>query len=81
MQTNWVGTCLAEGEGVGESRAAYGKYQLEGPSVRLTAEFGKGFDLPTCARCVGSTRRSQFERRYLSNWAGHICAIIQGRAP
>jgi len=45
VQTYWqIGRLIIEHEQQGESRAAYGKQQLEQLSARLSAEFGKGFD-------------------------------------
>lgn len=45
VQTYWhIGRLIVEDEQQGESRAEYGKQQLEQLSTRLTAEFGKGFD-------------------------------------
>lgn len=45
VQTYWhIGKIIIEHEQQGESRAAYGKQQLQQLSHRLTAEFGKGFD-------------------------------------
>lgn len=44
--TYWqIGRLIIEHEQQGESRAAYGKQQLEQLSAILTAEFGKGFDI------------------------------------
>lgn len=46
VQTYWqIGRLIIEHEQQGESRAAYGKQQLELLSVRLNVEFGKGFDV------------------------------------
>jgi predicted nuclease of restriction endonuclease-like (RecB) superfamily len=46
VQTYWqIGNLIIEHEQQGESRAAYGKQQLEQLSIRLSAEFGKGFDV------------------------------------
>jgi predicted nuclease of restriction endonuclease-like (RecB) superfamily len=46
VQTYWhIGRVIIEHEQQGESRAAYGKQQLEQLSARLSAEFGKGFDV------------------------------------
>jgi predicted nuclease of restriction endonuclease-like (RecB) superfamily len=46
VQTYWhIGRLIIEHEQQGESRAAYGKQQLEQLSLRLSAEFGKGFDV------------------------------------
>jgi len=46
VQTYWqIGRLIIEHEQQGESRAAYGKQQLEQLSIRLSAEFGKGFDI------------------------------------
>lgn len=46
VQSYWhIGRLIIEHEQQGESRAGYGKQQLEGLSARLTAEFGKGFDI------------------------------------
>ncbi|QBC45920.1 PDDEXK nuclease domain-containing protein [Iodobacter fluviatilis] len=46
VQTYWqIGNLIIEHEQQGESRAAYGKQQLELLSARLSAEFGKGFDV------------------------------------
>lgn len=46
VQTSWqIGRLIIEHEQQGESRAAYGKQQLELLSVRLNVEFGKGFDV------------------------------------
>lgn len=46
VQTYWqIGRLIIEHEQRGESRAAYGKQQLELLSVRLNVEFGKGFDV------------------------------------
>ena len=45
VQSYWhIGRLIIEHEQQGESRAGYGKQQLEGLADRLTAEFGKGFD-------------------------------------
>jgi predicted nuclease of restriction endonuclease-like (RecB) superfamily len=44
--TYWqIGQLIVEGEQAGEMRAEYGKAVLEGVADRLTAEFGKGFDV------------------------------------
>ena len=44
-QTYWhIGRLIVEHEQQGESRAAYGKAQLQTLSQRLTERFGKGFD-------------------------------------
>jgi predicted nuclease of restriction endonuclease-like (RecB) superfamily len=46
VQTYWqIGQLIVEYEQQGESRAAYGKQQLTYLSMRLTDEFGKGFDV------------------------------------
>lgn len=46
VHTYWqIGRLIIEHEQQGESRAAYGKQQLEQLSAKLTAEFGKGFDV------------------------------------
>ncbi|WP_293931771.1 YhcG family protein [Iodobacter sp.] len=46
VQIYWqIGNLIIEHEQQGESRAAYGKQQLEQLSARLSAEFGKGFDV------------------------------------
>ena len=46
VHTYWhIGCLIIEHEQQGESRAAYGKQQLEQLSARLTGEFGKGFDV------------------------------------
>ena len=45
VQTYWqIGKMIVEDEQKGESRAEYGKKQLEHISNALTIEFGKGFD-------------------------------------
>lgn len=45
VQTYWqIGKMIVEDEQKGESRAEYGKKQLEQISNALTIEFGKGFD-------------------------------------
>ncbi|KIM12901.1 MAG: 50S ribosomal protein L31 [Sulfurovum sp. FS08-3] len=45
VQTYWqIGKMIVEDEQKGESRAKYGKKQLEQISNALTVEFGKGFD-------------------------------------
>lgn len=45
VQTYWqIGKMIVEDEQKGESRAEYGKKQLEQISNALTVEFGKGFD-------------------------------------
>lgn len=45
VQTYWhIGRMIVEDEQKGETRAAYGKKQLETISSALTEEFGKGFD-------------------------------------
>jgi hypothetical protein len=44
--TYWrIGQVIVEDEQGGETRAEYGKALLEGVADRLTAEFGKGFDV------------------------------------
>tara|TARA_R110002110_G_scaffold415697_2_gene653873 strand:+ start:38966 stop:39706 length:741 start_codon:yes stop_codon:yes gene_type:complete len=46
IQTYWqIGRLIIEHEQQGESRAVYGTQQLETVSSRLTAEFGKGFNV------------------------------------
>ncbi len=51
VQTYWhIGRVIIEHEQQGESRAAYGKQQLEQLSARLSTEFGKGFDLSNLRR-------------------------------
>lgn len=46
VQTYWqIGRLIVENEQKGESRAEYGKQQLQQLSARLTEEFGKGFDV------------------------------------
>lgn len=46
VQTYWhIGRLIVEHEQQGEKRAAYGKQQLESLASKLTAEFGKGFDI------------------------------------
>jgi len=45
VQTYWgIGQIIVEDEQQGQSRAAYGEGLLKELGVRLTAEFGKGFD-------------------------------------
>lgn len=45
VQTYWnIGRIIVEDEQQGEQRAQYGKKQLEFISLKLTTEFGKGFD-------------------------------------
>ena len=45
VQSYWqIGRLIVEHEQQGNSRAAYGKQQLQTLSKQLTAEFGKGFD-------------------------------------
>jgi hypothetical protein len=46
VQTYWqIGRLIVEDEQQGDSRAAYGKQQLQRLSGELTREFGKGFDV------------------------------------
>lgn len=46
VQTYWhIGRLIVEEEQQGESRATYGKQQLQRLSGELTHEFGKGFDV------------------------------------
>ena len=46
VQSYWeIGRLLVEDEQQGEERAKYGKYVLQNVSERLTAMFGKGFDI------------------------------------
>lgn len=46
VHTYWhIGRLIVEDEQQGESRAAYGKQQLQQLSKELTAKFGKGFDV------------------------------------
>lgn len=46
VQTYWhIGRLIVEEEQQGESRAVYGKQQLQRLSGELTREFGKGFDV------------------------------------
>lgn len=46
VQSYWeIGRLLVEDEQQGEKRAEYGKYVLQNVSERLTAMFGKGFDV------------------------------------
>ncbi len=46
VQCYWqIGCLIVEHEQHGNSRAAYGKHQLQTLSSQLTAEFGKGFDV------------------------------------
>ena len=46
VQTYWhIGKIIVEHEQQGESRATYGKQQLQQLSQRLTEAFGKGFDV------------------------------------
>ncbi len=46
VQSYWeIGRLLVEDEQQGESRAEYGKAVLQNVSERLTAMFGKGFDV------------------------------------
>ncbi len=46
VQTYWqIGCLIVEHEQKGESRAEYGKEQLQQLSIMLTKEFGKGFDV------------------------------------
>ena len=46
VQTYWhIGRLIVEDEQQGESRAAYGKQQLQRLSEELTKEFGRGFDV------------------------------------
>ncbi|MEQ1740477.1 MAG: DUF1016 N-terminal domain-containing protein [Methyloglobulus sp.] len=46
VQTYWhMGRLIVEDEQQGQSRAAYGKQQLEQLSQALQTEFGKGFDV------------------------------------
>ncbi len=46
VQTYWhMGRLIVEDEQQGQSRAAYGKQQLEQLSQTLQTEFGKGFDV------------------------------------
>jgi len=45
VQSYWqIGRLIVENEQQGNSRAAYGKQQLQTLSTQLTDEFGKGFD-------------------------------------
>lgn len=45
VQSYWhIGRLIIEHEQQGETRAAYGKQQLQQLSERLTSEYGKGFD-------------------------------------
>lgn len=46
VHTYWhIGHLIVEDEQQGESRAAYGKQQLQQLSKELTAKFSKGFDV------------------------------------
>lgn len=46
VQSYWeIGRLIVEEEQQGESRAAYGKQQLQQLSQQLTARLGKGFDV------------------------------------
>jgi hypothetical protein len=45
MASYWeIGRLVVEREQQGQARAAYGKRQMDELSLRLTAQFGKGFD-------------------------------------
>ena len=45
VASNWeIGRLVVEHEQQGQARAAYGKRQMDELSLRLTAQFGKGFD-------------------------------------
>lgn len=51
VQAYWqIGRLIVEREQQGESRAAYGKRQLELLAQQLTIEFGKGFDVSNLRR-------------------------------
>ena len=46
VQTYWdIGRMIVEEEQAGESRAAYGKAQLQTLANQLSEQFGKGFDV------------------------------------
>lgn len=46
VQTYWnIGRLIVEEEQQGQTRAAYGKAQLQALSAHLAQEFGKGFDV------------------------------------
>ena len=45
VQAYWnIGRIIVEEEQKGKTKAGYGEYLLQELSVRLTSEFGKGFD-------------------------------------
>ncbi|MDP3842802.1 MAG: PDDEXK nuclease domain-containing protein [Oxalobacteraceae bacterium] len=51
VEAYWhIGRLIVEHEQQGQQRAAYGKQQLQQIAERLTAEFGKGFDLSNLRR-------------------------------
>lgn len=68
VEAYWhIGRRIVEHEQQGERRAEYGKQQLQQLALRLTAEFGKGFDLSNLRRMRGFSMHFQFRARCALN--------------
>ncbi len=61
LESYWfIGSTTVENEQKGKAKAEYGKTTLKNLSVRLTVEFGKGFDYQILPICGSFIRLSQF---------------------
>jgi len=67
QSSNGIGRLIVEEEQQGESRAAYGKQQLQALSQQLTVRLGKGFDVTNFAICVRFIRLSNTRRSCVTN--------------
>jgi len=78
VHTYWhIGRLIVEDEQQGETRAEYGKQQLEQLSARLTDEFGKGFDVRNLRnmRAFFQTFPIRYALRTELSWTHYRCLI------
>jgi DUF1016 N-terminal domain len=81
VQAYWqIGGLIVEHEQGGRKRAAYGEAVLGDLSQRLTADFGRGFDVTNLRRMRQFIECSRFETQCGSNWErrnGTQCGSFQ----
>lgn len=67
VEAYWeIGKSIVDEQG-GEGRAKYGEALLKALAIRLTKDFGKGFEAKNCVKCVSSILHFQFGTHCVPN--------------
>ena len=75
LEAYWeIGKEIIEEEQNGKKRAQYGKYILKDLSLKLTKEFGQGFDQSKCVISGCFIQFIQNVTHCVTNYHGHIIA-------